>query len=262
MQGNSTILHYAGKKVLCTLRENNLLGFPTQRDVATVEGTRVYGFAIDDDWYFLLWHEGEIALEGYEYRDVSLFRTATPRDKAFAAVTGFHLHTWYADNRICGRCGTVTEHDSELRMMKCPKCGAMIFPKIMPSVIVAVTSGDKLLLTRYNRPNTKLTALIAGFTELGETVEETVRREVLEEVGLKVKNLRYYKSQPWGISGGGLLFGFWCEVDGDDTIRLDSTELAEGRWLSREELKETYADTGISLTGEMITQFMLGKNLQ
>lgn len=80
----------------------------------------------------------------------------------------------------------------------------MIFPRINPSVIVAVTHGDYLLLTQYaNRPGATRTALIAGFTEFGETAEQTVHREVMEEVGLKIKNLRYYKSQPWGISGGG-----------------------------------------------------------
>jgi len=263
VQPNSVILHFVGKKFLCTLREDNVLGFPTERDLTGVEGRRIYAFSVDETWYFLLWHDGEIALPGYEYRDAAVFRTAKPQDRAFAAVTGYHLSNWYADNRICGRCGTPAEHDGELRMMKCPKCGAMIFPKIMPSVIVAVTHGDRLLLTKYaNRPGAKRFALIAGFTELGETAEQTVHREVLEEVGLRVKNLRYYKSQPWGISGGGLLLGFWCEVDGADAIHVDGVELAEGAWVSREELKATYEDTGVSLTGEMITQFMLGKNPQ
>ncbi len=101
---------------------------------------------------------------------------------------------------------------------------------------------------------------IAVFTEIGETVEETVHREVMEEVGLKVKNLRYYKTQPWGISAGGLLVGFWCEVDGGDEIRVDHVELDEGAWVSREELRATYEDTGVSLTGEMIAQFIEGKN--
>ena len=102
-------------------------------------------------------------------------------------------------------------------------------------------------------------ALVAGFTEIGETVEETVHREVMEEVGLKVKNLRYYKSQPWGISGGGLLMGYWCEVDGDDAIHVDHVELDEGAWVSREELRKTYHDTGVSLTGEMIAKFAIGE---
>ena len=139
----------------------------------------------------------------------------------------------------------------------------MIFPRINPSVIVAVTHGDYLLLTQYaNRPGATRTALIAGFTEFGETAEQTVRREVMEEVGLKVKNLRYYKSQPWGISGGGLLLGYWCELDGDETIHLDNFELADGAWVSREELRRDYRDNGVALTSEMIARFAAGREYE
>ena len=86
----------------------------------------------------------------------------------------------------------------------------MIFPKIAPAVIVALTHGNKILLTKYAATRDyKKYALIAGFVEIGETVEETVEREVMEEVGLKVKNLRYYKSQPWGYDSN-VLMGYFC----------------------------------------------------
>ena len=87
-------------------------------------------------------------------------------------------------------------------------------------------------------------------------------REVMEEVGLKVKNLRYYKSQPWGISGGGLLLGYWCELDGDETIHLDNFELADGAWVSREELRRDYRDNGVALTSEMIARFAAGREYE
>ena len=158
---------------------------------------------------------------------------------------------------------TPLEHDVNERMMHCPRCGNMIFPRINPSVIVAVTHGDYLLLTQYaNRPGATRTALIAGFTEFGETAEQTVHREVMEEVGLKIKNLRYYKSQPWGISGGGLLLGYWCELDGDETIHLDNFELADGAWVSREELRRDYRDNGVALTSEMIARFAAGREYE
>ena len=257
----AVVLHFLGRKLLCRVTENGTLELPDYEDFAGVGSEFTYLFAVDGKHYFLCRCEQELSLRGWAYQDINLFRTVQPRDAAYAAVTGFHLASWYADNRFCGRCASPTEHDGELRMLKCPKCGNMIFPKIMPSVIVAVTHGDKLLLTKYaNRPGAKRTALIAGFTEIGETVEETVHREVMEEVGLKVKNLRYYKTQPWGISAGGLLVGFWCEVDGGDEIRVDHVELDEGAWVSREELRATYEDTGVSLTGEMIAQFIEGKN--
>ena len=97
----------------------------------------------------------------------------------------------------------------------------MVFPKIAPAVIVGVTNGRKILMTKYANREYKRYALIAGFTEIGETAEETVAREVKEEVGLSVKNIRYYKSQPWGFDSN-LLLGYFCELDDEgDVIRLD-----------------------------------------
>ena len=101
----------------------------------------------------------------------------------------------------------------------------------------------------------KFYALIAGFTEIGETLEETVQREVMEEVGLKVKNIRYYKSQPWSFSST-LLCGFFCEVDGDTDITLGTEELSVGEWFEREDIP--LEDDGISLTREMIGVFKIG----
>lgn len=92
--------------------------------------------------------------------------------------------------------------------------------------------GDKLLLTRYaNRPFSYC-ALIAGFTEVGETLEETVKREVFEETGIHVKNIRYYKSQPWAITGD-ILAGFFCEADGSTDITIDPSELSEAFWAEK-----------------------------
>ncbi len=98
-------------------------------------------------------------------------------------------------------------------------------------------------------------ALIAGFTEIGETLEETVQREVMEEVGLKVKNIRYYKSQPWSFSST-LLCGFFCEVGGDTEITLDTEELSVGEWFDRDNIP--VEDDGVSLSREMIGVFKTG----
>jgi NAD+ diphosphatase len=131
----------------------------------------------------------------------------------------------------------------------------MIFPRISPAVIVAVTDGDRLLLSKYaGRAYTRY-ALLAGYAEIGETIEQTVHREVMEEVGLKVKNLRYYKSQPWGVDGN-VLMGFFCDVDGNDTIHIDETELSMAGWYERDALPAR--DDGISLTREMIRIFEEG----
>ena len=142
--------------------------------------------------------------------------------------------------------------------MRCPECGQTEYPKISPAVIVGILHQDKLLMSKYaGRDNITYYALIAGFTEIGETIEETIRREVMEEVGLKVKNIRYYKSQPWSFSET-VLMGFFVDLDGDDeTITLDTEELATAEWFTREEAKPQ--PLNISLTSEMIWQFKNGK---
>lgn len=171
-------------------------------------------------------------------------------------MTAWHLYCWYRDSRFCGRCGTATVHDGKERMMRCPACGNMIFPRIAPACIIALTHGDKLILSKYaNRSYTRY-GLLAGFVEIGETAEECVAREVMEEVGLRVKNIRYYKSQPWGIAGN-LSIGYFCDLDGDDRVTLDETELASAEWFDRRALPAQ--DDGISLTREMIRVFGEGK---
>lgn len=193
---------------------------------------------------------------GMEYVNVKDIRTVRPMEVAFAAITAVQLHRWYGARQYCGHCGHKMAPSEVERAMVCPACGQTEYPKICPAVIVAVTDGDRLLLTRYaNRPFQNY-ALIAGFVEIGETLEDTVRREVMEEVGLRVKNLRYYKNQPWAFTDT-LLAGFYCELDGDAEITLDHNELCEGVWLRREEIPSR--DGELSLTAEMVERFRRGE---
>lgn len=219
-----------------------------------------YLFSVDGEPWFLAWPgkgaDVKTALpKEFIIQSVNHFRAAQPQHRAYAVVTAFHLYGWYDVNRFCGRCGQKLVHDENERMMRCSVCGQMVFPRIAPSVIVALTDGDKIMMTRYaNRAYTRW-ALIAGFTEIGETPEETVAREVKEEVGLHIKNVRYYKSQPWGFTGG-LLLGFFCELAGDGSqITLDENELSYGAWVGRNEMDDTMGDDGVSLTREMMRVF-------
>jgi NAD+ diphosphatase len=122
-------------------------------------------------------------------------------------------------------------------------------------VIIAIVDGDRILLTRYSRGCYRRHSLVAGFVEIGETLEDAVRREVMEEVGLHVKDIRYCESQPWPFSSS-LIAGFFADVDGDPTVHLNTDgqdELAEGVWVSRDEL--VMEDSGLSLTWDMIRKF-------
>ena len=195
--------------------------------------------------------------EEFVWCSVQEVRAVRPMAAAFAAITALQLHRWYKSRSFCGRCGAPTEPSCTERAMVCPKCGLIEYPKICPAVIVAVSDGERLLVSRYRDRPFRGWALIAGFVEIGETLEDTVRREVLEETGLRVKNLRYYKSQPWSFSDT-LLAGFYCDLDGSDAIGIEEDELSEALWLPRGEIPPRGND--VSLTAEMMERFRLGQD--
>ena len=216
-----------------------------------------YVFTLQDRRFYLWFGAaGDCPDETYSYIATTVLREPASKDLCFGLMTAWHLYCWYRDNRFCGRCGTPTVHDGKERMMRCPNCGNMIFPRIAPAAIIALTHGDKLMLSKYANRNYTRYGLLAGFIEIGETAEEAVAREVMEEVGLPVKNIRYYKSQPWGIAGN-LSVGYFCDLDGDnDTVTLDENELASAEWFPRDGIPAE--DDGISLTREMIRLFAEG----
>lgn len=190
----------------------------------------------------------------YTVETLRVLRRTKPKEECYAGETAYHLYVWYRDNSFCGRCGEHLDYSHKERAMICPSCGNVVYPRIAPAVIVGILnfSGDKIVMTRYAGREYKGHALVAGFCEIGETAEDTVRREVLEEVGLHVRNIRYYKSQPWGFDSN-LLFGYYCTADEDEPIHMDDGELAKAVWVSRDEIGEE--ERNLSLTAEMIMHF-------
>ena len=263
---NDLVICFQNNQILLKRGEENQISFPMVAEAAPwtenwqhwyTEGFR-YVFRMQDQNFFLWLGNAEDADYGaYRFEPVRTLREKGARNMCYAALTAWHLYVWYKNNRFCGSCGSKTLHDSAERMLRCPDCGNMIFPRISPAVIVAITDGDRLLLSKYAGRGFTRYALIAGYTEIGETMEQTVRREVMEEVGLKVKNIRYYKSQPWGIDGN-VLMGFYCDLDGDDTIHIDEKELALAQWHHRGALPAK--DDGVTLTREMIRVFDEGNH--
>lgn len=228
---------------------------------ATVPDAReraVYLFSIDEKPYFLLEKKEEEEIEAndcLEWKGTQYFRMMEPMFQAFAAITATQVWRWRESRKFCGHCGTRTTDSKTERALVCPACGQIEYPKISPAVIVAVTNGDKLLMSKYRGRTYRGYALIAGFVEIGETFEETVHREVMEEVGLKVKNIRYFKSQPWAFTDTEMI-GFYAELDGDDSIRLQEDELAEAGWYTREEIPDD--EVLISVGSEMKMAFKYG----
>ena len=247
------VLCFRGRDVLLHRHGDDTLTLPT---VSMVSQSLRYVFRLHDRSYYLLSGECPDPAAPFAWEPVRTLRQSVSMDICYAIMTGWHLYNWYKNNRFCGCCGAETVHDDRERALRCPRCGNLIFPRISPAVIVAVTDGDRLLLSKYAGRGYTHFALLAGYAEIGETIEQTVHREVMEEVGLRVRNLRYYKSQPWGIDGN-LLMGFYCDLDGNDTISLDETELAMAGWYPRNALP--IGDDGYSLTREMIRVFGEGK---
>ena len=249
------ILFFNQKGEILVKAENGTMLFPAAKDSPDSEET-IYLFSIDEKRYFLAMTQNEIELAGFKYHGLRELRGKCVNAALFAAFTAYHLWHWYTENRFCGKCTEKLDFSKTERALVCKKCGNTVYPRINPAVIVAVTKGDSLLVTRY-RNGYNHNALVAGFTEIGETFEETVAREVMEETGIKVKNIRYYKSQPWGIAQD-ILVGFFCEAEGDDEIRMDENELKYAQWVPRDEI--TLQPDSISLTNEMMKVFKEGKD--
>lgn len=242
------------KDQLLIKEQGDQIQYPTWAELSPLikEEQIIYLFSIDETGYYLVMAAEQLPIVSGSFVNLSDVRGKAPKENVFVAATAWHLYVWYRDHQFCGRCGTRTTQDKKERMLRCEKCGNMIFPRIAPAVIVGIRDGRRLLLTRYANRSYKKYALVAGFTEIGETPEETVRREVMEEVGLKVKNIQYYKSQPWGFDGN-LLLGFWCDVDGDTEVVMDQEELSVAEWVEAESVPNY--EEGLSLTHEMMQVF-------
>lgn len=249
-----------GNRTVLLKIEDSQLVFPLWKEVRAslpdASSRCRFLFSINGIDYFGIIGDAPQPFCGYTYERLSFLRTAQPQHLAYAGMVAHQLLDWYRTSRFCGACGAENIHSDTERAMVCPVCGRVEYPRIAPAVIVGILHNGKLLLSRYQGREYKKFALIAGYAEIGETIEQTVHREVMEEVGLRVKNLRYYKCQPWPLSGT-LLFGFYCDLDGTDEITLDQNELAMAQWYRPEEID--LSGDNISLTKEMITRFCRGE---
>ncbi len=193
--------------------------------------------------------------EFLKYHDIWELRTIRRKEYAWIGMVGFHLMNWYDNNRFCGRCGSKTGLIKDERTIVCHNCNNFIYPKISPAVIVAITCGDKILLAKGKNSKVGFYALIAGYTDFGESLEETVIREVKEEIGISVKNIRYYKSHPWPLSGS-LMIGYFAEADDNQPLKINEAEIETAAWFKRGNLPPHAPN--ISISGDMIDAFEKG----
>ena len=204
---------------------------------------------------------GEIASEaelppGFAAHELrSLFEIFPDYEVALAGRAKQIVH-WDRDHQFCGRCGTPTAALESERSRRCPACGLTSYPRISPAIIVAVTrhcdDGPRILLARNHRFPTGRYSVVAGFVEPGETLEDCVRREVAEETGIQVDNIRYFGSQPWPFPNS-LMVGFTADYAGGDFAFADD-EIADAQWFAPDALP--LVPPKISIARKLIDAFV------
>jgi NAD+ diphosphatase len=238
------------------LRQNGE-GFeiPLRKEFNDFESDGIFMFSLNNVNCFLA---GECNVPDdpcYVYQEINFFRTLPEKEIAWAAILGIQLASWYNLNRFCGKCGSEMSPKKDERSISCSNCDNIVYPKISPAIIVAILCNDKILLARGNNFRGSFYSLIAGYADIGESLEDAVIREIKEEVGIDVKNIRYYKSQPWRFSGS-MMIGFIADADDTKPIRADNKEIADAGWFYRGNLPKH--PTSISIAGEMIEKFENG----
>ncbi len=163
------------------------------------------------------------------------------------------LLNWQRTHRYCGSCGHHTQPHANDRALICPNCQLHFYPRINPCVIMLVCRGTEMLLARHARAGSTFFSCLAGFMEIGETPEQTVAREVREEVGIEVENIRYIESQSWPFPSQ-LMLGFFADYKSGE-VQIDHGEIAEAAWFNAESLPVIPA-AGISVAGRLIELFL------
>jgi NAD+ diphosphatase len=189
-----------------------------------------------------------------QYQKGSLYHILGRVDEQLFALAGraSQLLDWERDHRYCGRCGDEMSVDVRERAMRCQPCRIINYPRIAPCVIVLVTRGEELLLARNANFPQPLYSTLAGFIEAGETAEETLRREVREEVGIEVANLRYFQSQSWPFPNQ-LMLGFIADYASGEIV-CDRIEIADADWFHFTQLPMTPPPSSIS--GQLIAHYI------
>ena len=220
------------------------LDAPFRWEVGALNGSRCWAGAVP--------LEAE-APEGMAFRDLRGMLAAMDEDLFRVAGTAKQVVAWHATHRFCGRCGSKTARAAgEDLAMKCLSCGMMHYPRVSPAVIVRVRDGERILLARSPGFPKGLYSVLAGFVEPGESMEETVRREVREEVGVEVENIRYFGSQPWPFPNS-LMTGFTADYAGGE-LKPQPGEIEDAGWYTAEDLPQM--PPRVSIARRLIDDFI------
>lgn len=192
------------------------------------------------------------APEGMEFKDLRSVYDDLEEDIFLLAGKAVQIVNWDKNHQFCGKCGTPTENKEDELAKICPECGFISHTRLSPAVITAIIKNGKILMAKHMRTSGSMYGLIAGFVEPGETIEEALERETMEEVGLKVKNIQYFGSQPWPFPNS-LMIAFTAEYESGE-IKVDDAEITHARWFTADELPRI--PSKMSIAGELMEWYI------
>ena len=224
-----------------TLEELEITPIRTQY-LGTLEGKFCYSAELEP---------GTESPDEMEFRDLMSIYEVLDEDIFLLAGKALQTVRWDRDHQFCGRCGAETETSTYEMAKICPECGFKSFVRLSPAVITAIIKDGKLLMAKH-RYREDMYGLIAGFVEPGETLKEAVERETMEEVGLKVKNIKYFGSQSWPFPHS-LMVGFTADYESQE-INVDGNEIIEAHWFSPNEILQY--PSKISIASDLIEWFI------
>jgi len=225
-----------------SLMELNLSPLRTQY-LGTLKGQPCYSAEVSPDI---------IAPEGMTFNELRSLYGVLDEDIFLLAGKAIQIIRWDQTHQYCGRCGSQTQTLHGERAKVCPECGFISYPRLSPAVITAVLKDNKILLLHYAASRGNMHTIIAGFVEPGETLEECIKREIAEEVGIQVRNIKYFGSQPWPFPNS-LMIGFTAEYESGE-ISVDRQEISAAGWYDADNMPEI--PPKMSIAREIIDWFI------
>jgi len=254
---SSSIVFVADSDALLLKQENGAVEFPGLNDfdpgLRDRDEIEYLGTMNGYHWFCIPYHETIAVPEGMFFKNFRLIlREGIEENLALVASRAIHIVDWSKRNKYCGVCGGITEKNRGERAKKCSSCGNIIYPRISPAIIIAVVKEDKLLLAHNKKFKERWYSTVAGFMEPGESIEACAQREVLEEVGIQIKNIRYFASQPWPFPDS-LMIGLTAEYESGE-VTPDGVEIDDADFFSVSELPDTPGSS--SVAGRLIKWFL------
>ncbi len=262
MRGSGWHLAFAGRDILLARGDDDVLRVPTDSELAAILGTDPGGLrgaevrlppALGAPCHAYDLPEDFAPPAGASLLGLRALHGIVPEELFRAAGAALQKVEWLRTHGFCSRCGHPTERHASEEAMVCPACGHLHFPRLSPAVIVLIERGREMLLARSPGFPPGTYSTVAGFVEPGESLEDTVHREIREEVGVEVRDLRYFGSQPWPFPHS-LMVGFIAQWASGE-IRVDGDEIEDAAWFTPERLPPRMP-TSFSIARRLVDDFL------